>query len=103
MRYTSAVVDLPSESVAQYCRREGIRRLAVFGSHLHGTATADSDIDLLIEFEPGRSIGLLTLARLTRELSLIVGRPVDLRTLEDLSRYFRDRVAGEARVIYEAA
>ena len=97
------MIDLPNELLSDFCRREGIRRLALFGSHLRGDATTDSDLDLLVEFEPGRSIGLLTMARLTRELSDLLGCPVDLRTHEDLSRYFRDEVAAEARTLYEAA
>lgn len=87
----------------RFCQREGITRLAVFGSCLRGDARPDSDLDLLVEFEPDRSIGLLTLARLARELSGLLGRPVDLRTRDDLSRYFRDQVVREARVIFEAA
>lgn len=63
----------------------------------------DSDIDLVVEFEPGQTPGLLRLATLELELTALLGRSVDLRTLGDLSRYFRDRVAATARTVYDAA
>lgn len=72
-------------------------RLGLFGSALRGELGPDSDIDLLVEFEPGQVPGLLTVARLEIELSEILGRTVDLRTLGDPSRYFRDEVAAHAR------
>ena len=85
------------------CGRYHIRRLALFGSTLKGTKRPDSDIDLLVEFEPGREPGLLRLARIEAELSeLLGGRPVDLRTAQDLSRYFRDEVIRTAEVQFEA-
>jgi predicted nucleotidyltransferase len=85
------------------CRRHAIRRLALFGSVLKGTARPDSDVDLLVEFDPAARPSLLTMARIELELSpLLGGRKVDLRTAEDLSRYFRDEVVGAAEVQYEA-
>lgn len=85
------------------CRRYHIRRLALFGSTLKGTNRPDSDIDLLVEFETGREPGLLRLARIEAELSeLLGGRPVDLRTAQDLSRFFRDEVVRTAEVQFEA-
>ena len=75
------------------CRRYRIRRLSLFGSTLKGTNRPDSDVDLLVEFEPDAKPGLLTMAEIEIELSpLLGGRKVDLRTAQDLSRYFRDEV-----------
>jgi len=90
-------------ALAVLCRRHHIRRLSLFGSVLKGTARPDSDIDLLVEFEPGRSPGLLGIARIEAELSALVGgRRVDLRTAQDLSRHFRAEVVSTAEVQYAA-
>ncbi|MFY7778129.1 MAG: nucleotidyltransferase family protein [Elstera sp.] len=84
------------------CRRHYIRRLALFGSQLKGTNRPDSDVDLLVEFEPEAKPSLLTLAQVEIELSpLVGGRKVDLRTAQDLSRYFRDDVVRSAEVQYD--
>ena len=97
----SAVISVPQERIAAFCRQHGIRRLAVYGSALRGELRPDSDVDVLVEFEPDRTPGLLGVARLERELSpLFDGRKVDLRTAEDLSRYFRQNVIEEAAVQY---
>jgi len=88
--------------LADYCRRRGIRKLSLFGSVLAGTAGPDSDIDLLVEFEPGREPGLIALAGMEIELaSLFGGRKVDLRTPRDLSHHFRDQVVRTAEAQYE--
>ena len=85
-----------------YCRANGIRKLAVFGSALGDSFRADSDIDMLVLFPPGRRIGLFAIARMERELSgLFGGRMVDLRTPGDLHISFRDRVIKEAAVLYD--
>jgi len=90
-------------AVEALCRRRHIRRLALFGSTLKGTDRPDSDVDLLVEFEPNSIPGLLTVATIELELSaLLRGRKVDLRTAGDLSRYFRDEVVRTAEVQYEA-
>jgi hypothetical protein len=92
------------DALADACRRHHIRRLSLFGSTLKGTARPDSDVDLLVEFEPDATPSLFDLANIEQELSaLLGGRRVDLRTPEDLSRYFRDEVVREAEVQYEAA
>ncbi|ABY35311.1 MAG TPA: nucleotidyltransferase [Chloroflexus aurantiacus] len=97
----SGSITIPREALADFCRRHHIRRLALFGSALHGDPGPESDIDLLVEFAPGHVPGLIRLARMERELSaLFNGRKVDLRTPEDLSRYFRDTVLKEAEVQY---
>lgn len=89
--------------VREFCRRHHVVRLSLFGSVLKGTARADSDIDLLVEFEPGATPGFLGLAGMEQELSEILGgRTVDLRTPAELSRHFRDEVLREAVVQYAA-
>ena len=94
-------IILPKEQIADFCRRRHIRRLAVFGSVLCADFNESSDIDILVEFEPEHSPGLFGMARMERELSaLLGGRKVDLRTPEDLSRYFRQEVLHEAEVQY---
>jgi predicted nucleotidyltransferase len=96
-----AQIEFNKEQLASFCRRRHIRRLAIFGSALRPDFRPDSDIDLLVEFEPAHIPSLLGIARMERELStLLGGRKVDLRTPEDLSRYFRDRVLEEAEVQY---
>jgi uncharacterized protein len=92
--------DFAFGDVAPICRRHGIRRLAVFGSRLKGTASADSDLDLLVEFEPSRVPGLLGLSAIEIELTEALGVKVDLRTAQDLSPYFRDEVLRQAQLAY---
>jgi predicted nucleotidyltransferase len=88
---------------AGLCRRHHIRKLALFGSTLKGAARRDSDVDLLVEFEPGKEPGLIKLADIEAELSIMLEhRRVDLRTAGDLSRYFRDEVVRTAVVQYAA-
>ena len=90
-------------ALAALCERYRIRRLSLFGSRLKGAARPDSDVDLLVEFDPGATPGLIRLAGIARELSaLLGGREVDLRTPGDLSRYFRDEVVRAAEVQYAA-
>src|SRR5438876_4330482 len=94
---------LSHEVLAQLCRRHGIRRLSLFGSVLKGTDRPDSDVDLFVEFEPGAISRLLGMAAIVAELSaLLGGRRVDLRTAEDLSRYFRGEVERTAEVQFAA-
>ena len=91
-------------ALVSVCRRHHIRRLALFGSVLKGTARPDSDVDLLVEFHPDAKPSLLDLAEIEEELStLLAGRRADVRTAEELSRYFRDEVLREAQVQYESA
>lgn len=91
---------LPEDAIAAFCQRHHIRRLAIFGSVLRSDFRPESDIDVLVEFEPEHIPGLFGMARLERELSLLLGHTVDLRTPEDLSRYFRDDVLRDAEVCY---
>jgi len=93
-------IDIPKEKIAEFCRRNHIRKLALFGSALGDEFRPDSDIDLLVEFYPEHIPGLIRLAGMEIELTEIVGRKVDLRTEEDLSNYFRDEVVKSAEVQY---
>jgi predicted nucleotidyltransferase len=94
-------LPLDETTLARFCERHHICRLALFGSQLKGTARPNSDIDLLVEFEPDRVPGLLALASMELELAeLLGGRRVALRTVEDLSRYFRDEVVRTVKVQY---
>jgi uncharacterized protein len=97
-------LGLPDETLQEFCQRHRIRRLAVFGSVLRGDFRADSDVDVLVEFHSGAEPGLLRLAQMELELGeLLGGREVELRTYEDLSRHFRDRVRQQAVKLYDAA
>lgn len=94
-------INISKKQIAAFCKERHIRRLAVFGSALRPDFRPDSDIDVLVEFESGHIPGLFGMARMERELSVLLGgRKVDLRTPEDLSRYFRQRVVEEAEVQY---
>lgn len=99
----SARIFVDSRKIAEFCRRHRIRRLALFGSVLRDDFRPDSDVDILVEFEPGAIAGFLRLAAMQIELTEILGRRVDLRTPAELSRYFRDEVLREAEVQYVAA
>jgi len=99
----SARLPIDPETLAELCRRHHIRKLSLFGSQLKGTARPDSDVDLLVEFEPGSRTTLFDMAQIEIELSpLLGGRKVDLRTAQDLSRYFRDEVVRTAAPQYVA-
>ena len=96
-----ANVQLNRNQIADFCRRHGIRRLALFGSVLRDDLGPDSDVDVLVEFHDGRVPGL-AFFRMEKELSDLLGRRVDLNTPEFLSRYFRDDVLAEAEDQYAA-
>lgn len=94
-------LKIDETTLARFCERHRIRRLSLFGSRLKGTAKPDSDIDLLVEFDPDATPTLFDLAEMEQELSnLLDGQRVDLRTAEDLSRYFRAEVVRTAEVQY---
>lgn len=96
--------DVDDQALAGFCRLHGIRRLALFGSVSRRENDEGSDVDLLVEFEPGHTPGLIRLASMELELGRLFGdRDVELRTYEDLSRYFRDEVRAGAIPLYDAA
>lgn len=96
-------LNLDEAILARLCQAHHIRRLSLFGSQLKGTARPDSDIDLLVEFEPDAHPTFFDLAQLEIELSQALGgKKVDVRTAEDLSRYFRHEVVRTAEVQYVA-
>ncbi len=96
-------LPVDQEALAALCRRHHIRRLSLFGSVLKGTDRPDSDIDLLVEFEPQAIPGLMGMVGIERELSnFLGGRRVDLRTAQELSRHFRDEVMQTSEVQFAA-
>jgi predicted nucleotidyltransferase len=96
-------IKIPGEKIAEFCKKNHIRKLSLFGSVLRDDFNSDSDIDFLVEFEAGKIPGLIGLSRMDRELSeMLDGRKVDLRTPQDLSKYFRENVLARAEVQYAA-
>jgi len=93
-----AKIALQKEQIAEFCRRHRIRKLSLFGSVLRGDFGPESDIDVLVEFDEGARVGLFALAAMEIELGRMLGRKVDLRTPQDLSRYFRDEVVQSAEL-----
>jgi predicted nucleotidyltransferase len=98
---TQKGIHAPYDELAEFSRRNHIRRLAVFGSALRDDFRPDSDLDILVEFEPDARVGLRFFA-LERELTELFGRPVNLNTAGFLSPYFRDEVIAEAQDLYVA-
>ncbi len=92
-------INLPQEKIAEFCRKHNIKKLAIFGSVLHPDFRDDSDIDVLVDFDPEHIPGLAFFS-MQDELSEILGRKVDLNTPQCLSVYFRERVLAEAAVQY---
>jgi len=92
---------ITKDRLKAFCREHHIRRLALFGSAQRGDMKEDSDIDLLVEFEKDYAPGLFDLSRMELQLTTMLGRTVDLRTPEELSRYFRNEVCRNAEVQYE--
>ncbi len=97
----SLKITAQEEEIAEFCRRRRIRKLAFFGSVLRDDFGPDSDVDVLVEFEPGARVGLFELYDIEQELSCYLGgRKVEINTLRSLSKYFRDDVLAEAEVQY---
>jgi predicted nucleotidyltransferase len=94
------VFPFDTEKLVKICQQNDVAMIGVFGSMARGEATEDSDIDLLVKFSKGKS--LLTLVRLEREISIALGRKVDLLTEAAISPYLRDRIRRELKVIYES-
>ena len=95
-------VNICTEAVAALCRRHRIRRLSLFGSILRDDFGPESDVDVLVAFEPGATPGFGFIA-IQDELSAVLGHPVDLHTAASLSKYFRDEVLRQAETLYDAA
>jgi predicted nucleotidyltransferase len=100
---TEAKFSIPRDKVAEFCKKNRIRKLSLFGSVLRKDFQSKSDIDILVEFESGARVGMIRLAGLEIELGEILGRKVDLNTAGFLSKYYRDRVLSEAEVQYDAS
>jgi predicted nucleotidyltransferase len=99
-----ATIPVPGKKIREFCRRNSIEKLSFFGSVLRSDFGPDSDIDVLVEFEEGKTPGLFGMSALEQELTTILeGRKIDLRTPADLSRHFRGQVVKEARVIYDVS
>jgi uncharacterized protein len=94
-------LTIDADQLARFCQEHHVRKLSLFGSTLKGTARPDSDVDLLVEFEPTATPSLFDMVAMEQSLSVLLGgRRVDLRTARDLSRYFRDEVIRTAEVQY---
>jgi len=93
-------IEIPKEEIEGFCKRHHIRKLSLFGSALRDDFTPESDLDILVEFDPAHIPGLIRLAGMEIELTGLLGRKVDMRTAQDLSRYFREDVLSSAKVQY---
>ena len=98
---TRSNLKIPKDKIAEFCRKNHIRKLSLFGSALRDDFKPDSDVDVLVEFEPGAHVGLIKLAGLELELGELLGRKVDLNTPGFINRYYRERVLTEAEVQYD--
>lgn len=92
---------IPNSELSEFCQRNQIRKLSLFGSVLRQDFGPASDIDVLVEFEEGARVGLIRLAGMELELGKLLGRKVDMNTPRCLSPYFRDRVLAQAETLYE--
>lgn len=98
---TRSEENIPLKQIVEYCKKNpAIAKLSLFGSALNGSLRSDSDIDLLVEFEPNQTPSLFTIVVMEDELAALLGRKADLRTAQDLSRYFRHEVVSSARPLY---
>lgn len=95
-------IDIPADEIAAFCRRHHIRSLSLFGSVLREDLRADSDADVLVEFEPDAQVGFIALSRMQRELTELLQRPVDLVPKEGLKPKIREAVLSSAEVVYAA-
>ena len=95
-------IEIPKDSIADFCRRYHVHRLALFGSVLRDDFRSDSDVDVLVEFEPDAQIGFIALSRMQRELSNLLQRPVDLVLQDGLKPRIREAVLSNSEVVYAA-
>ena len=98
-----AKIDVPQVEIAEFCKRNHIRRLAFFGSVLRDDFGRDSDVDVLVEFAPSVRVGLIALAGMELDLSQLLGHKVEMHTVKGLNPHFRDQVLDSAEVQYEQA
>lgn len=98
----ASALNINRDDIARFCYKHHMQRLALFGSVLRDDFGADSDVDVLVEFEPGMTPGF-AFFDMEDELSEMLGRKVDLNTPGFLSKYFREEVMAGAKVIYEQA
>lgn len=97
---TRARIPIPQPALAEFCRRNHIRSLALFGSVLRDDFGPESDVDLLVEFEPGAAVGMLALGRMQRELAALLARPVDLVPKQGLKPRIRESVLASSEQVY---
>jgi predicted nucleotidyltransferase len=98
---SKARIDISKEKMAEFCRRHHILKLSLFGSVLREDYRPDSDVDVLVEFEPDHGPGFIGLMKMENELSLLLGgRKVDLVTEKFLNRRIRNRVLADAEIQY---
>ena len=95
-------ITIPQDRIVEFCRRNHVRSLALFGSALRKDFDPQSDMDLLVEFEPEAHVGFLALSRMQRELSTLLGRPVDLVPRDGLKPVLREEVLSSAEMLYAA-
>ncbi len=95
-------IELPADRIADTCRRYGVKELAVFGSASRGGMRPDSDVDMLVEFDPGVRIGIVKFSSLEEELEGLIGRKVDLVTKRGLKPWMRQTILSEAQVVFPA-
>ena len=100
--YLRRDIDIPADQLIALCRRYRVVELSLFGSSARGDARPDSDVDLLVIFDPSAEVGFLTMAAFQRELASLIGRQVDLVPKDGLKPLIRDAVLREARVLYAA-
>ena len=102
LRPSHARVPIPKEELARLCAHRGVRRLSLFGSGLREDFRPDSDLDLLVEFQPGATPGFLGLSSLEREIAVLFGNQrIDLQTPASLSRHFLSEVLAAAKPLFE--
>jgi predicted nucleotidyltransferase len=94
------LIEFPKEEIAEFCKKHSIRKLSLFGSALRDDSISESDLDILVEFDPSHIPGLIRLAGMELELGEILGRKVNMRTAQDLSPYFREDFLSSAKVQY---
>ena len=95
-------IEIPEGKIAEFCRRHRVRSLSLFGSVLREDFDSDSDVDVLVEFEPDAQVGFIAMSRMQREFSALLGRPVDLVPREGLKPIIREAVLSSAEELYAA-